>query len=111
MNRYLALCKIVEVGSFTQAADLLGYTQSGISQMVQSLEDELSLKLLLRSRTGVKLTPEGEELYPYILKTVSSYRAMIEKTKEIKGLQSGIIRIGTISSVSCHWLPHMIKAT
>lgn len=109
MNRYLALCKIVEVGSFTQAADFLGYTQSGISQMVRSLEDELSLKLLLRSRTGVKLTPEGEELYPYILKTASSYRAMIEKTKEIKGLESGTIRIGTISSISCHWLPHMIK--
>ncbi|MBW9159426.1 LysR family transcriptional regulator [Clostridium tagluense] len=109
MNRYLALCKIVEVGSFTKSADLLGYTQSGISQMVQSLEDELSLKLLLRSRTGVKLTPEGEELYPYILKTASSYRAMIEKTKEIKGLESGNIRIGTISSISCHWLPHMIK--
>lgn len=109
MNRYLALCKIVEVGSFSKSADLLGYTQSGISQMVQSLEDELSLKLLLRSRTGVKLTPEGEELYPYILKTASSYRAMIEKTKEIKGLESGTIRIGTISSISCHWLPHMIK--
>jgi len=109
MNRYLALCKIVEVGSFSKSADLLGYTQSGISQMIQSLEDELSLKLLLRSRTGVKLTPEGEELYPYILKTASSYRAMIEKTKEIKGIESGIIRIGTISSISCHWLPHMIK--
>ena len=109
MNRYLALYKIVEVGSFTKAADLLSYTQSGISQMIQSLEDELSLKLLLRSRTGVKLTPEGEELYPYILKTASSYRAMIEKSKEIKGLESGTIRIGTISSISCHWLPHMIK--
>ncbi len=109
MNRYLALCKIVEVGSFSKAADVLGYTQSGISQMIQSLEDELSLKLLLRSRTGVKLTPEGQELYPYILKAASSYRAMIEKNKEIKGLESGMIRIGTISSISCHWLPHMIK--
>lgn len=109
MNRYLALCKVVEVGSFVKAADMLGYTQSGISQMIQSLENELSIKLLLRSRTGVKLTPEGEELYPYIQKITSSYHAMIEKNKEIKGLESGIIRIGTISSISCHWLPHIIK--
>lgn len=109
MNRYIALCKVVEAGSFVKAADMLGYTQSGISQMIQSLENELSLKLLVRSRTGVKLTPEGEELYPYILKITSSYHSMMEKNKEIKGLESGIIRIGTISSISCQWLPHIIK--
>lgn len=109
MNRYIALCKVVESGSFVKAADMLGYTQSGISQMIQSLENELSMKLLLRSRAGVKLTPEGEQLYPYILKIVSSYNVLLEKNKELQGLDSGVIRIGTISSISCHWLPHMIK--
>lgn len=55
MNRYLALQKIIEMGSFTKAADALGYTQSSISQMIASLENELSIKLLARSRTGIKL--------------------------------------------------------
>ncbi len=109
MNRFLALYKIVGAGSFSKSTDLLGYTQSRITQMIQSLEDELSLKLLLRSRTGVKLAPEEKELYPYILKTASSYRTIIGKTNEIKGIESGIIRISTISSISCHWPPHMIK--
>lgn len=48
MNRYIALQKIIELGSFTKAADTLGYTQSSISQMVASLEKELSIKLLTR---------------------------------------------------------------
>ena len=60
MNRYIALQKIVESGSFTKAADVLGYTQPAMSQMIASLEKELSIKLLYRSRYGVHLTLEGE---------------------------------------------------
>ena len=109
MNRYIALQKIVELGSFTKAADVLGYTQPAISQMISSLERELSIKLLYRSRYGIHLTLEGERLFPSIKKTVAGYQAMLEISKEIKGLNSGTIRIGTISSISCHWLPGLIK--
>ncbi len=38
MNRYITLQKIIELGSFTKAADILGYTLSSISQMIASLE-------------------------------------------------------------------------
>lgn len=109
MNRYLALHKIVELGSFTRAAEVLGYTQSAMSQMIASLEDELSIRLLVRSRTGAKLTPEGAELYPQVERLVYQYWATQEKANEIKGLKSGVIRIGTISSVSVHWLPGLLK--
>lgn len=109
MNRYFALQKIIEVGSFTKAAEALGYTQSSISQMIASLENELSIKLLTRSRTGVKLTIEGAELYPFIERSIIQYRAMQEKANEIKGLETGIIRVGTISSITCHWMPKLIK--
>jgi DNA-binding transcriptional LysR family regulator len=109
MNRYIALQKIVELNSFTKAAEALGYTQSAMSQMISSLEDELSMKLLYRSRVGVKLTLEGEDLYPFIERTILQYQAMQEKAKEIKGLETGVIRIGTISSITCHWMPQLIK--
>lgn len=109
MNRYLALQKIIEAGSFTKAAEALGYTQSSISQMIASLENELGMKLLTRSRTGVRLTIEGAELYPFIERSIIQYRAMQEKANEIKGLETGIIRVGTISSITCHWMPGLIK--
>ena len=109
MNRYIALQKIIEMGSFTKAAEALGYTQSSISQMIASLENELAIKLLTRSRTGVRLTLEGAELYPFIESSIISYRAMQEKANEIKGLETGIIRVGTITSITCHWMPQLIK--
>lgn len=110
MNRYIALEKIVEFGSFTKAAEVLGYTQPAISQMITSLEKELSIKLLYRSRSGVHLTLEGERLFPSIQNTIAQYRSMQSIAREICGLEFGTIRIGTLSSVSCHWLPQLIQA-
>ncbi len=109
MQRLQALQKIIELGSFTKAADALGFTQSSISQMIASLENELDIKLLVRSRYGVRLTLEGQELFPFIEQTINSHRAMIEKCSEMKGLETGVIRVGTISSITCHWMPALIK--
>ena len=109
MNRYIALQKIIELGGFTKAADALGYTQSSISQMIASLENELGIKLLTRSRHGVKLTIEGAELFPFIERSIYQYRSMQVKANEIKGIETGIIRVGIISSVTCHWMPQLIN--
>lgn len=43
MHRYKAFLKVAEVDSFTKAAELLGYTQPALSQMMTSLERELSI--------------------------------------------------------------------
>lgn len=65
MQRFKALQTILRLGSFTKAARALGYTQSSISQMMASLEEELSFKLLIRSRNGITLTQEGQQLFPF----------------------------------------------
>jgi len=109
MKRYIALQKIIETGSFSRAAEMLGYTQSALSQMITSLEHELSIKLVNRYRTGTKLTLEGKELYPHIERLVNQYASLQEKTKEIKELETGVIRMGTIASISTHWLPGILK--
>lgn len=100
---------IAGFGSFTKAAEALGYTQSSISQMIASLENELGIKLLTRSRYGIKLTIEGAELFPFIERSIYQYRSMQEKADEIKGIETGVIRVGTISSVTCHWMPQLIN--
>ncbi|MBS7576905.1 MULTISPECIES: LysR family transcriptional regulator [unclassified Enterococcus] len=109
MNPYIILQKIVEIGSFTKAANILGYTQSSLSQTISSLENELSIKLLSRSRAGVELTKEGKELYPYIERSIVQFQIMKEKVNEIKGLGTGTIRIGAIASVTAYWLPELIR--
>ena len=109
MHRYIALQKIVELGSFSKAAYSLGYTQSALSQAISSLENEMGFKLLKRTRTGSTLTSEGEEMYPYIKRTIFQYQSSIEKAKDICGLDTGTIHIGTMSSISVHWLPSLMK--
>lgn len=109
MNRYDVFIRIVETGSFTQAAAELGYTQSAISQMVHTLENELNTTLLLRSKTGVTLTADGREYLPYIQSVSNAQRELDVKCQEMQGLESGIIRVGTFTSVSRTWLPRFIK--
>ncbi|APS42835.1 LysR family transcriptional regulator [Weissella jogaejeotgali] len=91
MNSFLILQKVIELGSFTKAAEVLDYTQSSVSQIIASLEDQLSIKLLNRSRTVVTLTLEGQQLYPLIQQTIHQYQAVQEKATEIRGLETGVI--------------------
>lgn len=109
MNRYEILLNVIEKGSFTKAADALGYSQSAVSQMVQTMEEELSTTLITRSRRGIRLTADGEQFLPYIKKVCYAHRELMEKSKEMQGLETGNIRIGTFSSVSSNWLPVLIK--
>ncbi|MBS9336504.1 LysR family transcriptional regulator [Fructobacillus papyrifericola] len=110
MNRLLVLETIIQLKSFTKAAEVLGYTQSSVSQMVAGLEKEFGIQILKRSRTGVSLTPEGEEIYPYIVQALRQYQALQERAASLKGLETGTVRIGAITSVSCYWLPPLFKA-
>ncbi len=107
--KYLAFVKTVEYGSFTKAAELLHYTQSGISRMINELETECSLTLLERSRAGVRLTGDGTLLLPYAKALCAEYERLENQVGELNGLHSGIIRIGTISSIATHWIPNIIK--
>ncbi|MDO5145675.1 MAG: LysR family transcriptional regulator [Eubacteriales bacterium] len=106
--KYMALVKTVECGSFTKAAELLHYSQSGISRMIGDLEKEWKILLLERSRTGVKLTSDGMRLLPYARNVCEEYRKLQMQVDDLIGLQSGLIRIGTISSIATHWLPNII---
>lgn len=106
--KYMAFIKTVECGSFTKAAEILNYSQSGISRMIGDLEKEWKVLLLERSRTGVKLTSDGMKLLPYARNVCEEYMKLQMEVDDINGLQSGLIRIGTISSIATHWLPNII---
>lgn len=61
-----ALLMAVDLGSFTKAAEVMGYTQSGLTHMMNSLEREVGFTLLERGRGGVRLTKDGERVAPAI---------------------------------------------
>lgn len=109
IQKYRAFIKTVEHGSFTKAADALSYSQSGISRMINDLEKEWKVSLLERSRSGVRLTSDGLKLLPFAIKVCDEYKKLQIQVDELNGLQSGLIRIGTFSSVATHWLPNIIR--
>lgn len=109
LQKYMAFVKTVEFGSFTKAAKMLNYSQSGISRMINDLEKEWNITLLERNKTGVKLTSDGVSLLPYAKAVCQDFEKLQTQVDELVGLQSGIIRIGTFSSVATHWLPNIIK--
>lgn len=109
IQKYLSFVKTVEYGSFTKAAEILNYSQSGISRMIGDLEKEWKVVLLERSKGGVKLTSDGLTLLPYAKSLVAEYEKLQMQVDELNGLQSGLIRIGTFSSVATNWLQNIIK--
>ena len=109
ISRYGIFCRVVEQGSFTRAAELLGYSQSAVSQNVRALEQETGVTLLSRKKDGVQLTQDGQEFYPYIQGIFQAEQALERKRQETIGLQNSLIRIGTFTSVSRNLLPPMMK--
>lgn len=107
--KYLAFVETVDKGSFTKAAESLNYAQSSISKMIADLEIEWGISLLQRNKKGVCLTSSGEQLLPYARKILKDFEEMQQKVQEMNGIQSGMVRIGTFSSVAINWLPNIFS--
>ena len=107
--KYLAFVKTVETGSFTKAAEELHYAQSSVSKMIADLEAEWGMTLLERSKSGVGLTSAGVQLLPTIRKLLSGYTELEGQISRMNGLETGIVRIGTFSSVAINWLPNIFS--
>ncbi|WP_043922440.1 LysR family transcriptional regulator [Paenibacillus terrae] len=106
--KYKIFLSVVETGSFTKAGELLNLTQSAISHAVSGLEHELGLTLLIRGRSGIKLTSNGERLMKHFREIVQMNERLYQEVALIKGLETGTVKIGTFSSVSIQWLPGII---
>lgn len=109
LNKYHVLLKTVELGNITRAAEALGYTQSAVSRTIADLEREWGLDLLVRSRSGVVLTSDGEALLPYVQAVCNAGKELDEQVAELHGMTRGTLRVGTFASVSIHWLPAIMK--
>lgn len=108
LQKYQAFVKTIEYGSFTKAAEILNYSQSGISRMIGDLEKDFGLILLERGRSGVWLTSEGKTLLPFIKSLCREYDNLQTQIDGLSGMETGLIRIATFSSIATHWIPNII---
>ena len=108
-SKYKIILSVVELGSLTRAAEKCGVTQSAVSHALHALESEAGFPLIIRNRSGVRLTPEGEKLLPAIRRIVQALDSYHAQTQSLRSSEGGCIRIGAFTSVAVHWLPRIIK--
>ncbi len=104
-----ALVTAVRTGSFTRAAEVLGYTQSGLTHMMNSLEKDIGFALLVRSRNGIRLTAAGERVLPMIEDFLRAGDTLEREIRLINTRREETIRVGSYASIAMHWLPELIQ--
>ena len=103
-----ALLRAVELGSLTAAAAELGYTQAGLTNMMNALEAELGVSLLLRGRGGVRLSAAGRRLLPQLQAFVRAAGELEQSAEALHAANTASLRVGAYSSVARHWLPSIL---
>ena len=89
-----ALLRTIELGSLSAAAEDLGYTPSGISRMMASLEAEVGFPLLVRSRGGITPTPECDAMLASFRSLAAGSDRAMQIADSIRGLETGEVRVG-----------------
>lgn len=102
------LVTAVDLGSFTRASEVVGYTQSGLTHLVDSLEREIGLTLVRRDRRGISLTREGEALMPAIREFLRAHVRLENRIAAVTAHRAETIRIAAYASIAMHWMPEIL---
>lgn len=107
--KFTAFITAAEKGSFTSAAEILGYTQPGITKLIGMLEEELGFRLFIRDKKGVTLTENGKLMLPAARSVINSISNAEQLSADIRGTVQGVLTIGSYYSISSMRLPGIIK--
>ncbi len=104
-------CDLVEMQSFSLAAERNFVTQSAVSQQIRTLEEKFKRRLLerVRGRREVRLTPSGEVFYRECQNVLESYNQLNESMSGLVGKISGTVKVATVYSVGLHELPPKVR--
>jgi DNA-binding transcriptional LysR family regulator len=104
-------CDLVDMQSFSLAAERNFITQSAVSQQIRTLEDKFKRRLLerVRGRREVRLTPAGEVFYREAKNVLASFDQMQESMRGLVGKISGTVKVATVYSVGLHELPAKVR--
>lgn len=109
LSKYEVFNTVVELGSLTKAAEALNLTQSAVSYSLANLESELGFSLLIRGRSGITVTSNGQRILKYIRTILHWDEKLKQEAASINGLEVGTVRIGAPASVCIQWLPALMR--
>lgn len=107
IRHFVTLAEVVRTGSFTAAADSLGYTQSAVSQQIVRLENLIHHQVVNRSSGGraLSLTPAGRVLMQHADALTMALQRLAADVAALSEGTAGILRVGCYESVGAHLLP------
>ena len=100
---------VAEAGSFTSATVILNISQSAISRQIQSLEEDLKVKLFERHARGLTLTQNGEYVYKTAHEVIGKLKEIETSLGDQKNKPTGKLTITTVRSFGTHWLTPRIQ--
>ena len=109
-ERWQILLKAIDRGSLRAAADEMGFTVSGISRSVATLEKELGFALLHRAKSGVQPTAECRQLLPSVRELLFAQERLEQTAAKVRGADCGTIVIGTAYNCYYEWVTQMMAA-
>jgi len=107
-HRLKAFCLVVEMKSFSKAAEVKFMTQSAVSHLIKNLEDELGVQLLIRRGKTVVLTPAGKIFYKHSLEILEQYKKMDNDINVLVQHVKGPLHIGSSTTAANHLLPQVL---
>lgn len=102
------LMTAADMGSFSKASEIVGYTQSGLTHMMDALEREVGFPLLQRNHNGVQLTQQGAQLMPAIREFLQANANLENQIRAIAEKKCEVIRIAAYASIAMHWMPEIL---
>ena len=102
------LMTAADLGSLTRASEVVGYTQSGLTHMMDALEREVGFPLLLRNHNGIQLSEYGAMLMPAIREFLQASANLENQIQAIANQRHEVIRIAAYSSIAMHWMPELL---
>lgn len=108
IHRLEVFCKVVELQSFTKAAEASFLTQPTISEHIRMLEEMTGERLLDRFGREVMPTPAGRILYKYARQLIQIRDEALQALKRYKGVLSGHLSIGASTIPGTYILPVLI---
>ena len=102
------LMTAADLGSFTKASEVVGYTQSGLTHMMDALEREVGFPLLQRSHNGIRLSEQGRQLMPAIREFLQANANLENQIRSIAERRSEVIRVAAYASIAMHWMPEIL---
>lgn len=104
-------CDLVDLESFSLAAERNFVTQSAVSQQIRTLEEKFKRRLLerIRGRREVKLTAAGDVFYHESKKVLAAYDQLQENLRGVVGKIGGTVKVATVYSVGLHELPDKVR--